>query len=492
MKAYFDPIPCGNSIPHANPHAVSVSFPYLENVIAYEEGDPKLFAQMQSGYPRFFSNKLVQKLLDYTRLKYKIDAALKLIPIVSIQAKLLLENVFEEVFDFIEDAYGNVFLIVKDDEVFLKKYTDFIRNAGLLISSRKAEATLSSYGFITKLFEEEQVSEAEGVFNIKNTLSKAYGATDEQVVLTNCGMNALYAASEALLLSQKELGKTVIVQLGWLYVDTMELIERKKNSKVQLDIFDLNQLEKWLEKNHEKVAVVLTEVVSNPLLSCVDLPALYELCSRFSVKLLVDNTFGTPYCVSVFPYCDVVVESLTKFACGQADLLFGAILTKNEALLLELKDFVIPPFVGEVKRLGFQILNYENRIRKISENTELLYTYLKKHPKVLEIKSIWEETSFDNYSKIKKGNLVPGVLSVVFDGELDTIYDKLNVAKGPSLGTEFILVMPYVYLAHYEYLKSESGLKMLQGLGLNPNLLRISVGVEPIQEIIADFQQALE
>ena len=81
---------------------------------------------------------------------------------------------------------------------------------------------------------------------------------------------------------------------------------------------------------------------------------------------------------------------------------------------------------------------------------------------------------------------------MVFDEDLAYYYDKLQVAKGPSLGSEFTLAMPYVYLAHYEYLKSEMGLHVLKELGINPNLLRISVGAEPIENIIKAFQLVLE
>jgi cystathionine gamma-synthase len=227
-------------------------------------------------------------------------------------------------------------------------------------------------------------------------------------------------------------------------------------------------------------------------LQCVDLPRLHELCSCFSIKLIVDNTLATPYCVDVLPYCDVVVESLTKFACGNADLLFGAIVTKDKALVSLLSKNVIPPFEGEIKRLGYQILEYGNRVQIISENTILLHNYLKTQSKVLEIKSVFHKDSSENFSKIQKRNLVPGLLSVVFDKDLAYYYDKLELAKGPSLGTEFTLAMPYVYLAHYDYLKSESGLNKLKELGINPNLLRISVGTEPIEDIIKAFQMVLE
>lgn len=492
VKNYFSEIPCGATIPLNNPHAVSVSLPKIQDVIDYEEGKLHVLEVMKSGYPRFFQNHFVKQLSDYIKVKNQISDEKKLIPISSIQAKNIIEKVFQVVFEYIEDEFENVFLILNSNDENAKKYRDFIRNAGLIISSRKAEATLYELQVIDKIFKEETVEESEAISNIKNTLSEAYGSSSENIVLSNCGMNALFAATEALVAVQKEFGKTKIVQLGWLYVDTMEIIERKGNFHIQVNVFDLVQLENWLEIHHESVAVVVTEVVSNPLLQCVDLPKLYEICSRFSVKLIVDNTLATPFCVDVLPFCDVAVESLTKFACGNADLLLGAIIAKDRSLIALLYEYVIPPFEGEVKRLGFEILEYENRVRKVSENTILLYEYLKKQAKVLEVKSVFHTANGENYSKIQKGNGVPGLLSIVFDKSLAFYYDKLQIAKGPSLGTEFTLAMPYVYLAHYEYLKSAEGLNQLSELGINPNLLRISVGTEPIEDIIKAFQWILE
>lgn len=492
LNDYFCEIPCGETIPFQNPHAVSVSLPEIQNVIDYEEGESGVIDKMKSGYPRFFQNKFVKQLTQYIKEKHQISEEKKLVPITSIQARNCIEKVFNVLFEYIEDEFENVFLILDSNDENTKRYADFIRNTGLIISSRKAEATLYELNLIDSIFEEETVSSAQAISNIKNPLSEAYGTSSEKIILSNCGMNALFAATEALVAVQKEFGKTKIIQLGWLYVDTMEIIERKEKSHVQINIYDLVQLEKWLEKNHSKVAVLITEVVSNPLLQCVDLPRLYEICTHFSVKLIVDNTLATPYCVDVLPYCDVVVESLTKFACGNADLLMGAIVVNDKKLISLISENVIPPFEGEIKRLGFQILEYENRVNRISENTILLHNYLKTQSKVLEIKSVLHEDSVENFSKIQKNDLVPGLLSVVFDKNLAFYYDKLQLAKGPSLGAEFTLAMPYVYLAHYEYLKSEKGLRKLQELGIDSNLLRISVGVEPIEDIIKAFQLVLE
>lgn len=488
MNNYFCKIPCGETIPIDNPHSVSVSLPTIQNIVDYEEGKPKLIKKMKSGYPRFFCNQFVKQLTEFIKEKHMISDDKILIPIPSLKAKKIIEKQFGITFNYIEDDYKNVFLIIDSKDKIKKKIEDFIRNAGLIISSRKAEDTLYQLNLIDTLFLEKGINEVKAIYNIKSVLSKAYATDSSKVILSNCGMNAVFAATEAMLAFQKKKGKTIIIQLGWLYVDTMEIIERKENFHIQINVFDLVQLEKWLEKNHDKTAVLITEVVNNPLLQCIDLPRLYELCERFSVKLILDNTLATPFCVDVLPFCNLVVESLSKFACGNADLLFGAIVVKEVEIISLINEYLISPFEGEIKRLGFEILDYEKRVKIISENTISLYKYFKTIPNITEIKSVLEEQNFQNFSKIQKNDLIPGILSIVFDRDLEYYYDKLEMAKGPSLGTEFTIAMPYVYLAHYDYLKSENGLNYLKELGLNPNLLRVSVGMEPIENIIKVFQ----
>ncbi|MGE5499823.1 MAG: hypothetical protein ACM3Q2_17255, partial [Syntrophothermus sp.] len=95
----------------------------------------------------------------------------------------------------------------------------------------------------------------------------------------------------------------------------------------------------------------------------------------------------------------------------------------------------------------------------------------------------------ENYRKIMKAeNSVPGLISVIFDKDLRHYYDLLPVCKGPSFGTEFTLAMPYIYMAHYDMLKRKDGRTGLKKLGLDPELLRISVGAGNAEEIIKTFE----
>lgn len=496
MSDYFCKIPCGTAIPYRNPHAVSVSLPTINDVVGYEEGNAEVINAMQSGYPRFFNNKLVQQLTDFVCQKNNIDTGKIILPIVSNHAKTVLEYLINDILEFIEED-RNVFLLFDENDIRIKLCKDYIRNVGLLISSRQAEATLFKLKVIPTIFQEETVEEILAKATIKTVLAKAYAAENsDNVLLANSGMNALFSSYEVVKNARKIESRNIVVQLGWLYVDTMEIIERRsEKSHIQINCNDKLQLENWLQENHHQVASIFTEITTNPLLQCVDLPWLYELCNQYNIILITDTTIATPYNVDVLQYCDIAVESLTKFACGNADVLMGAVVLNPKSkwtpkLKPDFNRFIIPPFKGEVERLGYQINDYQTRVKKSSENAKLLYEYLKTKSFIKEIYTTNQEFTNEGFAKIKKNDgEIPGLISIVFDKKLAHYYDQLELAKGPSLGTEFTIAMPYVYLAHYDCLKTEEGRIKLKKLGLHPELLRISVGTEPIKLIIAAFEK---
>jgi cystathionine gamma-synthase len=495
MKNYFSKIPCGCSLPFRNPHAISVSLPTIQDVIDYEEGKPNVTNIMESGYPRFFMNKLVKKLLEYVKNKHGIPNNKLLLPIDSIHAKNILEKLVNKKLDYIEE-YESVFLLFDNNDTLATICKNYIQNIGLLISSRKAEATLFSLQQIPAVFQEEKMEVKQAEKTIKTILTAAYNIdSQDNILLTNSGMNAVFSAYETIATIRKVEARETIVQLGWLYVDTMEIIEyRNTTSYIQVKLNDKTKLEKWLLKNHTTVASIVTEITTNPLIQTVDLPWLYDLCKKYSIILIVDTTIATPFNINVLSFCDIAVESLTKFASGGGDILMGAIILNNNCELIQknkhqFSNFIIPPYKGEISRLGHQICNYESRVKKVAQNTQLIYNYLIKQPFIKEVYSVYHPDFYDNYLKIKKhDHALPGLISIIFDQDLSHYYDKLLLAKGPSLGTEFTIAMPYVYLAHYECLKTENGRTKLKNLGLNPELLRLSIGIEPIEEIIAAFE----
>lgn len=487
-------IPLGESLPVNNPHAISVSLPTLGDIIGYEENRPEIMNRLKSGYPRFFKNRLVLRLEEYVRGLHGVSHTEVLLPIASLQAKRVIETIFEERFDAV--ALEEVcFLIFPENHPKLPLVKKIIQNIGAIIGSRQAENMLYRKGVIDALFVEERTEVDHPETEIVHLLAKAYCAQPENTYLTNSGANAVFAAIETLTKIQERRGRTINVQLGWLYLDSIEVIKkRSRDNYLYINIHQKELFEDWLERHHTKVANIIAETISNPILQCLDLPWIASLCQKYKIGLILDHTMATPISARAFPYCDIVVESLSKFASGDATVLMGALIVNEgsifkEEILREVGKQLFPPYLSDCQRLLHLIQKYETRMETIAQNTFRLYNYLKGQDYIERIYSVYEEESWQNFQKIRNGESHIGLITLIFKKPLAQCYDRLNFSKGPSLGTEFTLAMPYTYLAHYDLLQTTEGRAFLEEVGLDARIVRISVGTEPIEEIIAEFER---
>ncbi|XPS40583.1 aminotransferase class I/II-fold pyridoxal phosphate-dependent enzyme [Aliarcobacter butzleri] len=267
-----------------------------------------------------------------------------------------------------------------------------------------------------------------------------------------------------------------------------------EESKIFYDITKLDLLEEFLKKDGLSVSAIVTEIPTNPLVQTVDLEKLKTLCDTYNIPLVIDSTFATPYNLDLNPYADIYVESLTKFACGNADVLMGAVIlnqnSKISHISYEFFKHADEPYIKDIQRIAFQIKDYEKRVKKISQNTKQLASYLENAPFIDKVFYCLSPDYKENYEKLMiDDNSLCGIISITFKKDFQKVYDSLNFPKGPSLGTEFTLLMPYTYLAHYDLISSENGKEFLKQINLPIELLRISVGIEPIEEIIKEFEK---
>lgn len=474
-------IPCGETLPINNPHAISVSMPTMQDVFDYEERTGETTEKIKSAYPRFMRHPYIMRLVKYLECKYELPSRLTFVLLSSQEAvvNMCVEKGVENLFE-VDEPFGVV--TVRRNSEDLKAVLNYIQVSGSILSSRAAEDYLHEVGEIEIKFEEELASADSAESTIKQALAEAYHQSSEDVLLAPSGMNAVYSAVRGVLDEREKEGREVLIQLGWLYSDSMTVVARYAKESVRfLDVEQLDALEDYLQANGHRVAGVLTEVPTNPQLKCVNLPRLRKLCDEYQIPLLIDTTIATPFLFDFTPYADVIIESLSKFASGNADLLMGAVVMNANRSAMHMKSAIFeriePVCIGDLQRMAHSIEGYEERVRKSSANAAKLVKHFKQCDYV--------EKVFSHES----GESCVGLVSVKFKGDFKTIYDALNLPKGPSLGTEFTLVMPYTYLAHYDLIQSEEGRELLAQINLPIDLLRISVGTEPIEEIIVEFER---
>lgn len=493
-NSFFNPIPCGQTLPQNNIHAVSVSMPNLQDVIDYEEQTPEILEKITIAYPRFVMHPYLKKLAIFIKEKYKINDNYEVVLLSSQKAvKLVSNKYFIHNKIEINEPFGVI--LVQNGTTQLNKVLKFIQHVGYNLSSRLAEDYLFDVGLLDKKHE-EILEDKKNAHNILvSNLASAYNQPKSNICLTPSGMNAVYCALRGIKSIQSVNGKTKLIQLGWLYLDTMNIVEHYfDENKIFYDINDLDCVENYLIQNGHTISAIITEIPTNPLLQTVDLVRLKELCTKYNIVLVIDATFATPYNMNLKPYADIYVESLTKFASGNADVLMGAIiLNENSKISMISQEFfkhADMPYIKDIQRLAHEIQNYESRMKIISSNTKKLVEYFKTAPFIDEIFYCLSPKYASNYQKLMiDENSYTGIVSVTFKKDFKEVYDKLNFAKGPSLGTEFTLLMPYTYLAHYDLITSKNGNEFLNKIGLPINLLRISVGCENIDEIINEFKR---
>ncbi|MBP7769655.1 MAG: PLP-dependent transferase [Aliarcobacter sp.] len=493
-QSIFNHIPCGQTLPQNNIHAVSVSMPNLQDVIDYEEQTPEILEKIKSAYPRFVMHPYLKILASYIKEKYKINNNYEVVLLSSQKAvKVVSNKYFIHNFIDINEPFGVI--LVQNGTTQLQKVLKFIQHVGYNLSSRFAQDYLFEKGLINTIHKEELENKNIAKDILLSSLSKAYNQTKENICLTPSGMNAVYCALKGLKAIQARNGKNKLIQLGWLYLDTMNVVEHYfDENKIFHDINNLDLLEDYLKTDAYTVSAIITEIPTNPLLQTVDLPRLKELCLKYNIILVIDATFATPFNLDLKPYADIYVESLTKFACGNADVLMGAIILNENSKISNMNQEFFKhadePYIKDIQRLALQIKDYEKRMKLISQNTKLLVEYFKQASFVDNIFYCLSDDYAANYKKLMiDENSLTGIISLTFKKDFKEVYNKLNFCKGPSLGTEFTLLMPYTYLAHYDLILSKEGNKFLEKIGLPINLLRISVGCENIDDIINEFER---
>ena len=312
------------------------------------------------------------------------------------------------------------------------------------------------------------------------------------------GMAAMHAA-----LSAAELGSGgTVLAAEQLYGSTATLLVQIFGAAgVEVRFVDASDLDAVRKKVSElSPRAVVVETISNPLLRVSDVPALAEITREAGSTLIVDATFGTPYLQRPLELgADVVVHSATKYLSGHGDLTAGIVVAgaPYDAALDGLRKLVggtLGPFEAWLALRGLKTLPL--RMERQCENASAVAGRLSGHPKIAKVNhpSLKDHPDHEIARRVLDGS--GGLISfelAIGEGEdgRAAAFRFLNALElcvtAPSLGDIYTLAIHPATSSHRELSPSRR-----KRLGVEENLIRVSLGIEHPDDVVADLEQALE
>ncbi|EEU47097.1 uncharacterized protein NECHADRAFT_78174 [Fusarium vanettenii 77-13-4] len=532
----------GSPLPPGDKHAVSVYLPTWKDTLAWAQRDPELLAQMKTGYPRFFVplivRELSERLLEWIASKIPADEATKELmsvlaepgrsamlfpachlagmgrkylqlhtdrPVVVVQIAFdgSIRTPGAVPLEALEFSAGDICAVVHPQELVVEAKA-FWQHAGCGISTRRATYWLEHAPFlnggkrkvVNLLLKEPQDAKITLQRRIGDLLSTETNklATDA-VFLYPTGMSAIsHTASTVRCLYGSSKETLEVAVFGFLYVDTFKVLSKVHGFDCKLyGHATLSDLEADLAAGMQLDALY-TEFPGNPLLGSVDLDRLYQLANDYNFLFVVDDTVATSVNVDLISLCDLACTSLTKMFSGACNVMGGSIALNPQSKLFTnmkkvLDDLSIDTYFPlDVIVMEENSVDFEERVIVASRNAERIADTLRQHSSVDQVYYPKGDPTQDIYERFKRPGRGYGyLLSVRFKKPEAAIafHDALDVAKGPSLGTNFTLCCTYALFTHY------SELEWAAEFGVVEHLVRISVGIESQGELDALVATAL-
>ncbi len=476
----------------------------MRSVRGYEEKNPEIVRHLTNGYPRFVVHPFAKKLVaHFTATTPALKGRTLWLCTSAAMARGLAEHLgtARGAALFSHAQVSGVSHPENADTYGLAK--TYLQNIGGFISSREAEDNLVALNLLAAPHPED-VFKGDAPAEIRRQLQTVLpGTTTADLILANCGMSAINAAFRAVNALQAPRGRTVWLQLGWLYLDTIAILKKftaKPEDYVYVrDVSDLASLSRIFAAHGTRIAGVVAEVPTNPLIQTPDLPAIARLCRQHGALLVVDPSMSSIFSLNVLPHSDLVVSSLTKYTASEGDLTAGLVTINpaspdDAALRAGVTNAVEPLYARDAARLAWQISQTPAVLDKIQASTPQVVAFLEKHPAVQDVYWALHPAGRTNYLKLARTPEATGGM-ITFTlrerGALEDFYDKLRLPKGPSFGMKTTLICPFMYLAHYDLVTTPAGLAELAASKLDPDLLRLCIGTEPVEEIIRALNEAL-
>lgn len=267
-----------------------------------------------------------------------------------------------------------------------------------------------------------------------------------------------------------------------------------RNLDCEFTYLDMSDLEKLESAVTDATKMIFVETPTNPMMKVADIQEISRIAKRHNILLVVDNTFLTPYFQRPLELgADIVVHSGTKYLCGHNDVIAGiAVVTTQELadhfrLQLKSRGNGLAPFDSWLVLRGLKTLSL--RMRQHNENAYKVAAWLRTHPKVKKVFYVGFEDHGGYEITKKQTEGFGGMISFELDSE-ETAHQLLSNVKmilfAESLGgTETLITYPLTQT--HESIPAD----IREKLGINERFIRISIGIEHVEDIIADLEQAL-
>ena len=267
---------------------------------------------------------------------------------------------------------------------------------------------------------------------------------------------------------------------------------------IDVTFVDTSNLDEVKNAMKENTRVVYLETPANPNLKIVDLEALSKLAhTNPNTLVIVDNTFATPYMQKPLKLgADIIVHSVTKYINGHGDVIAGLVIT-NKELADQIRFVGLKDMTGAV--LGPQdayyiirgMKTFEIRMERHCKNAKKVVEFLNKHPKIERVYYPGLETHPGHEIAKKQMKDFGAMISFELKGGFEAGKTLLNNLKlcslAVSLGDTETLIQHPASMTHSPYTKEER-----EAAGITDGLVRLSVGLENVEDIIADLEQGLE
>ncbi|HUS71880.1 MAG TPA: aminotransferase class I/II-fold pyridoxal phosphate-dependent enzyme [Sedimentisphaerales bacterium] len=255
---------------------------------------------------------------------------------------------------------------------------------------------------------------------------------------------------------------------------------------------DYKVLEKAIKKN---TRFIFSESPTNPYLNIFDLAKIKKIADKHNVLTLIDSTFSTPLNQRPIEFgMDLVLQSATKYLGGHNDILAGAVLGRGE-LIERIRDLhksmggTIDPHCCYLLLRGLK--TFPLRVKKQNESALTIAEFLENHPRVKKVYYPFLESH--RHYKIAKKQMAGGGGVVTFEikgnlGAAKRFLDSLKLCYiGPSLGGVETLITHPALVTYYDYTRKER-----YKLGITDTLFRLAVGIEDVEDLIKDLDNALK